>query len=74
MIRAGAIALAGHRSLMIYGALSCGSGKRMKRLNRVFFKNETEALGQGFRPCGHCMRPKYSLWLDQSHSTQAGKS
>lgn len=43
----------------IYGKLSCTSGKRMKRQNRVFFTSEKEAIEQGFRPCGHCMKSKY---------------
>jgi methylphosphotriester-DNA--protein-cysteine methyltransferase len=52
----------GHRSLRIYGHLDCSSGKRMKRLNRVFFKSEQEAKEHGFRPCGHCMKAAYQKW------------
>lgn len=33
----------GNRKLKIYGALSCKSGKKMKRENRVFFSSEQEA-------------------------------
>ena len=56
------IRLGGNVKLKIYGLLSCTSGKRMKIKNRVFFKNETEAIQLGFRPCGHCLRIAYLLW------------
>jgi methylphosphotriester-DNA--protein-cysteine methyltransferase len=62
LIRSGEISLAGNSNLKVYGKLNCGSGKRMKKENRVFFKNETEALDSGFRPCGHCMRDRYAIW------------
>ena len=54
--------MAGNLSLKIYGTLSCKSGKRMKKENRVFFKNEAEAIELGFRPCGHCLRAEYVRW------------
>jgi len=60
LLRTKEITLAGNRALRIYGTLNCKSGKRMKRTNRIFFKNETEALREGFRPCGHCMRQRHS--------------
>jgi methylphosphotriester-DNA--protein-cysteine methyltransferase len=53
------IKLAGNRKLKIYGSLSCASGKRMKKENRVFFKNKTEAIQLGFRPCGNCLPIPY---------------
>ncbi|PWK16865.1 metal binding Ada-like protein [Arcicella aurantiaca] len=56
------ISIGGNAKLKIYGTLKCSSGKRMNIENRVFFKNETEAILAGFRPCGHCMRDKYLLW------------
>lgn len=56
------ILLAGNSRLKIYGKLSCSSGKRMKKENRIFFKNETEAIQLGFRPCGHCLRKAYVNW------------
>ena len=62
MIDSGEIAMAGNRNLKIYGLLSCGSGKRMKRSNRVFFTDERDALMHGYRPCGHCMREAYLKW------------
>ncbi|MGN6478422.1 MAG: Ada metal-binding domain-containing protein [Flavipsychrobacter sp.] len=48
--------------LKIYGSLSCSSGKRMKRSNRIFFVSEAEAIENGYRPCGHCMKNEYKNW------------
>jgi methylphosphotriester-DNA--protein-cysteine methyltransferase len=61
LIRQGDIAWGGNYSLRIYGTLHCGSGKRMKRLNRVFFGTEAEAIQAGFRPCGNCMRKRANI-------------
>ncbi|MFV5264636.1 Ada metal-binding domain-containing protein [Acinetobacter courvalinii] len=55
---------AGNAQLKIYGRLTCASGKRMLKNNRVFFLNEDEAIAQGYRPCGHCMRQAYKKWKD----------
>jgi methylphosphotriester-DNA--protein-cysteine methyltransferase len=62
LIAKGKIAWAGNANLKIYGLLTCRSGKTMKKENRVFFKDEIEAISYGFRPCGHCMKEKYQLW------------
>lgn len=62
LIRKGEIMLGGYRKAKIYGLLSCSSGKRMKAENRVFFKDEAEALAKGYRPCGRCMQGKYEQW------------
>ncbi len=62
LIRKGDITLGGYRKAKIFGLLSCRSGKRMKAENRVFFKNEAEALAAGYRPCGHCLKEKYGIW------------
>jgi hypothetical protein len=56
------ITLGGNLKLKIYGTLNCASGKRMKTENRVFFQDENEAITNGFRPCGHCMREEYLKW------------
>ena len=56
------IQFAGNRKLKIYGTLNCSSGKRMKIENRVFFKSAEEAIDEGYRPCGHCMREEYLRW------------
>ena len=64
-IRQKEICLAGNKKLKIYGTLHCSSGKRMKKENRVFFKSEEEAIQQGYRPCGHCMRKEYKKWKEE---------
>jgi methylphosphotriester-DNA--protein-cysteine methyltransferase len=61
-IRQREIKFAGNIKLKVYGSLHCASGKRMKKENRVFFKNEKEAIKKGFRPCGHCMRKFFLDW------------
>jgi methylphosphotriester-DNA--protein-cysteine methyltransferase len=58
--------LGGNRKLKIYGKLNCSTGKRMKKENRVFFSTEEEALQNGYRPCGNCMRSKYNQWNSPS--------
>lgn len=65
------IYLGGNQKLKIYGLLSCSSGKRMKRENRVFFTSEEEAIQNEYRPCGHCMKEKYKAWKDQQNIQQA---
>jgi hypothetical protein len=52
------LVLGGNAGLKIYGKLSCKSGKRMLRKNRVFFHSEKEAIDLGYRPCGHCMKER----------------
>lgn len=63
------ICFGGNKKLKIYGLLSCSSGKRMKMENRVFFKDENEALQNNYRPCGHCMRAAYKQWKKSSFIT-----
>jgi methylphosphotriester-DNA--protein-cysteine methyltransferase len=62
LIQRGDIAFAGNRKLKIYGMLTCGSGTRMKKENRVFFKDAWEARGLGYRPCGRCMKAAFERW------------
>lgn len=64
-IQEGEIQLGGNSKLKIYGTLNCTSGKRMKIQNRVFFQNEAEAVGMGYRPCGHCLREQYKVWKER---------
>ena len=59
LIKAQKIKLGGNRKMKIYGNLSCKSGMRMKKENRVFFEDETEAETYGYRPCGNCMSEQY---------------
>jgi len=61
-IRKKEIIFGGNNRLKIYGRLDCKSGKRMTRVNRIFFQSETEAIKHGFRPCGHCMKESYFKW------------
>lgn len=63
LIRKGEVTLGGNKKLKIYGLLSCKSGKRMKAENRVFFKDEQQAIANGFRPCGNCKRNLYKKWI-----------
>lgn len=57
------ICFGGNKKLKIYGTLQCKLGKRMKQKNRVFFISENEAVKNGFRPCGHCMKLQYKKWV-----------
>jgi methylphosphotriester-DNA--protein-cysteine methyltransferase len=65
-IRHNLICFGGNYKLKIYGTLSCTSGKRMKRKNRVFFLTEIEAIETGYRPCGKCMYDKYKNWRNET--------
>ncbi|HNV29582.1 MAG TPA: Ada metal-binding domain-containing protein [Cyclobacteriaceae bacterium] len=67
LIKNQTITLAGNSRLKIYGLLSCASGKRMKRQNRVFFVSKKDALKNVYRPCGHCLPKEYQAWI---YSTQ----
>ncbi|HKH63711.1 MAG TPA: Ada metal-binding domain-containing protein [Flavitalea sp.] len=62
LIKGRSIAMAGNERLKIYGELDCKSGKRMKKQNRVFFLTEEEAIKEGFRPCGNCLKERYKNW------------
>ena len=64
-IRDGSILLGGNAKLKIFGLLSCKSGKRLKRSNRVFFGSIEDAFENGYRPCGHCMSPLYTVWKER---------
>ena len=68
LIAAGEIKLGGNKKLKIYGKLNCASGKRMKVENRVFFKNEEEAIANGYRPCGNCMAGEYKIWKNNNET------
>ncbi|MDR3680969.1 MAG: Ada metal-binding domain-containing protein [Flavipsychrobacter sp.] len=52
----------GNLNLKIYGHLNCRSGKRMNKVNRVFFFTENIALSNGYRPCSNCMPTEYKTW------------
>ena len=65
-LRRGKIQFAGNKRLKIFGLLRCKSGKTMKRDNRVFFDSREDALINGYRPCGHCMRKEYLNWKHET--------
>jgi hypothetical protein len=59
--------LGGYRPLKIYGRLDCWSARRFLAkggyaIHRVFFLNESSTIAAGYRPCGHCLRERYSVW------------
>lgn len=65
-IRSAEILFGGNKKLEIYGTLRCSSGKRMKKENRIFFSSESEAIENGYRPCGHCMKDNYKKWKNET--------
>ncbi len=70
-IRSQEICLGGNRKLRIYGLLSCTSGKRMKRENRVFFTSIEDAQQNNYRPCGHCLKEEYQNWKNNRSGRHA---
>jgi len=74
LIRNGSITLGGYKKARIYGLLTCSSGKRMNVDNRVFFKDEAEALKNDYRPCGHCMKKEYAKWKKESDTKKKYES
>lgn len=34
----------------------------MQRKNRVFFPSVDNAIQNGYRPCGRCMKPEYTKY------------
>ncbi len=44
----------GYKVDKIFGTLTCKSGMRMKKENRVFFHTLEDAVKQGYRPCKNC--------------------
>ncbi|HRH60303.1 MAG TPA: Ada metal-binding domain-containing protein [Chitinophagaceae bacterium] len=63
-IRRKQILFGGNMALKIYGTLNCKNGRQIKKQNRVFFVSEKEALENGYRPCGACIRSEYKKWKD----------
>ena len=61
--------LGGHRRLKIYGRLDWPSALRFIAKGqyvkfRVFFADEEDATGAGYRPCAKCLPEKYREWKD----------
>jgi methylphosphotriester-DNA--protein-cysteine methyltransferase len=69
--------LGGHRRQKVYGRLDCPTALRYIAKgqyvqHRVFFADEEVAIAAGYRPCGHCLRPKYRQWReDREHQDGA---
>ena len=61
-IKQNKICLGGNIPMKIYGTLHCKSGKRLKKQNRIFFISKNEAIANGYRPCGHCLKNEYKFW------------
>ncbi|NJM24394.1 MAG: metal-binding protein [Bacteroidia bacterium] len=68
LICTGQITFGGNRNLGVYGLLTCISGRRMKKANRIFFSSASEATAHGYRPCAHCLRAPYRAWQTQQKS------
>ena len=55
--------LGGNSKAKIYGMFDCFAANaaltKGYAQHRVFFLNEEEAIGAGYRPCGRCMRERY---------------
>ena len=64
-IRNGTICFGGNKEQKIYGLLSCPSGKRLNRENRVFFASQLEAQQHNYRPCGNWMKNEYKKWKNE---------
>ncbi len=64
------ICFGGNMLLKIYGTLHCKSGKRMKKQNRIFFVDEIEAVQNGYRPCGNCLKEKNKTWKNNGFIQQ----
>lgn len=64
LVQSGCVTLGGNGPGRIYGRLDCRAGKRMKALNRVFFRDEAEAVAQEFRPCAMCLPEEYRAWRE----------
>jgi methylphosphotriester-DNA--protein-cysteine methyltransferase len=59
--------LGGHRKSRVYGRLNCPAALRAIArggyvAHRVFFLNEDDARGAGYRPCAVCMPQEYAAW------------
>lgn len=67
-------ALGGNSKAKIYGRLDCSAANRTLSAGyaqyRVFFANESDAIQAGYRPCGSCMRDRYTEWISGPDSSQ----
>lgn len=51
---------AGITTMKIFGRLTCKSGMRAKKENRIFFHFWEDAVEAGFRPCKNCKPEKFA--------------
>lgn len=68
----GEITMGGHKGLKIFGQLKCPSASRYVAKGqyvqkRVLFATKQEAVDNGYRPCGCCMKEEYSNWKSQQN-------
>ncbi len=64
----------GHRKLKIYGRLDCPSALRFIAKGqyvkyRVFFRDESDAISAGYRPCAKCLPERYKEWKNVARNT-----
>jgi methylphosphotriester-DNA--protein-cysteine methyltransferase len=57
----------GHSKTKVYGRMDCPVALSLLRRgfqprHRVFFADEETAIAAGYRPCGACMRHRYTEW------------
>jgi len=69
LLKSGEVTMGGHRKLKIYGHLNCPNAKKWIDkghyvAQRVFFKDEAEAIENNYRPCGCCMKKEYKVWKE----------
>jgi methylphosphotriester-DNA--protein-cysteine methyltransferase len=71
--------LGGHRGTRIYGRLDCPAALRAIARGgyvsqRVFFRDERHALGEGYRPCAVCLPEKYRKWRKKRSAKAARRA
>lgn len=68
--------LGGNRRDKIYGRLDCWSANlalaKGYAKHRVFFEDEAAAIAAGYRPCGHCQKPRHQIWKAGGETGTAG--
>ena len=68
--------LGGHRRTKVYGTMDCPVALSLLRRgfeprHRVFFADEETAIAAGFRPCGACMRERYTAWRSSASASRS---
>jgi methylphosphotriester-DNA--protein-cysteine methyltransferase len=70
------VTLGGHRGTRIYGRLDCPAALRAIARggyvrHRVLFRDEPQAIAQGYRPCAVCLPEKYRAWKARNNRSAA---